>query len=411
MDFDPTNITQTQQTNLVNRLKRRTTFIKYKPNGKTYSRLYYLVLSEDSIHYYGSKKKSKIEACMIKDIEQIRLGFTTTVWKKCLAKRIITNDKANLAFSILYNDNRQSLDLLAETEETRSQWIQGLEYLINRYRSHMRTHCEITDQWIWHLFSQVDSDHSGQLNRHEIRHLLHALNIHLHENEIDLYFNQANIRSRNFQQLTYLDKDEFLSFYKYVSQRPELLKIICQYLFPLFLFFRFKKKQIFFRFNGSTNEQVAATLSDYTIIHKLPNVLADQRVRNSRSLSFRTAKPPKTKSLTSSFRRRSASITPENPTSSNSIEKKNYLTIEQLKDFLQKEQHIKALSIEDCSRLIARFEPSIEGRQCEEISVDGFRLLLLHDEFCIMNTDKSQRVYHDMTRPLTDYFIATSHNT
>jgi hypothetical protein len=28
-----------------------------------------------------------------------------------------------------------------------------------------------------------------------------------------------------------------------------------------------------------------------------------------------------------------------------------------------------------------------------------------------MNTDKSQRIYQDMTRPITDYFIATSHNT
>jgi hypothetical protein len=228
MDTDSSNITQTQQTNLVNLLKRRTTFIKYKPNGRTYSRLYYLALSEDSIHYFGSRVKSKDEACTIKDIEEIRQGFTTTVWKKCLAKRKITNDKANLAFSILYNNNRHSLDLLAETEDIRSQWIQGLEYLINRYRSHMRTHREITDQWIWHLFSQADSDHSGQLNRHEVHHLLRVLNIQLSENDIDLYFNQANIHAKNYQELTNLDKDEFLIFYKYVSQRPELLKIICQ---------------------------------------------------------------------------------------------------------------------------------------------------------------------------------------
>jgi inactive phospholipase C-like protein 2 len=228
MDTDLSNITQTQETNLVNLLKRRTTFIKHKSNGRTYSRLYYLVLSEDSIHYRGSKKKSKTEACMIKDIEQIRPGFTTVVWKKCLNKRAITKDKANLAFSILYNNNRQSLDLLAETEEMRSQWMQGLEFLISRYQSHMRTHREITDQWIWHLFSQADTDHSGQLNRNEVHHLLHVLNIQLSESEFDMYFNQANIHIRNSEELRHLDREEFSSFYKYVSQRPELLKIICQ---------------------------------------------------------------------------------------------------------------------------------------------------------------------------------------
>lgn len=156
---------------------------------------------------------------------------------------------------------------------------------------------------------------------------------------------------------------------------------------------------------------MAATLSEYSVIHRLSTTTIDQRTRNARSLSIRRPKSPKKNNLTTSFRRRSASITPEQPTSSNTIERKNYLTIEQLKDFLQKEEQIRALSIEDCSRLIARFEPSIEGRQCEEIGVDGLRLFLLHDEFCILNMDKAQRVYHDMSRPITDYFIATSHNT
>lgn len=239
MDTDLSTVTQTQQTDLVNFLKRRTTFIKYKSNGQTYSRIYYLVLSEDAIHYLGSKKSSKIEACMIKDIEQIRPGFTTAVWRNCLKKRKITNNQSNVAFSILYNNNRKSLDLIAETEEIRSKWIQGLEFLINRYRSHIRTHCEITDQWIWHLFSQADSDHSGQISRNEVEHLLHILNIQLTSNEINKYFNQANIRTRDMQQLTHLDKDEFLIFYKYVSQRPELLKIMCQYVYFFYSLFLF----------------------------------------------------------------------------------------------------------------------------------------------------------------------------
>jgi len=236
MQTDSSALTESQQTDLINPIQRRTTFIKFKSNGRSYSRVYYLVLSEDAIHYIGSKSSSKIQACMIKDIEQIRPGFTTATWKKCLSKRRVSLDKAHLAFSILYNNNRQSLDLLAESEEIRSKWIHGLEYLINRYRSHLRSHQEITDRWIWHLFSQADRDHSGHLTRQEIRHLLHILNIELADNEIEYYFNQANIRSRNSHDLTYLDKDEFAVFYKYISQRPELLRIICQYVKSLFLF-------------------------------------------------------------------------------------------------------------------------------------------------------------------------------
>ena len=93
------------------------------------------------------------------------------------------------------------------------------------------------------------------------------------------------------------------------------------------------------------------------------------------------------------------------------MSRKNYLDRDQLKAFLEKAQHMTAVSSEDCTRLIARFEPSSEGQQYGQLSVDGLRLLLLHDEFCIMNPEFTHQVYHDMTQPLTDYFIATSHNT
>jgi hypothetical protein len=129
-------------------------------------------------------------------------------------------------------------------------------------------------------------------------------------------------------------------------------------------------------------------LSDYNGIQKLRYLIPLERSQDSSSLSFQR------KTIASDL-----------------DNKKNYLTTEQLKDFLQKEQKMESLSIEDSAKLIARFEPSSEGQKFEQMGVDGFRLLLLHEEFCIMNPNKSHQIYHDMTRPMTDYFIATSHNT
>ncbi|CAF3786699.1 unnamed protein product [Rotaria sp. Silwood1] len=161
----------------------------------------------------------------------------------------------------------------------------------------------------------------------------------------------------------------------------------------------------------STNtEQTTKTFTDYNSIYKLPHLHPVEQPHDSSSINFKNSK---TKNTSLSVRRkRSPSITSEhNASSSDDTDKKNYLTIEQLKDFLEKEQHMEALSIEDCSKLIAKFEPSLEGKKYEEMGIDGLRLLLLHDEFCIMNPNKSYRIYQDMTQPLTDYFIATSHNT
>jgi hypothetical protein len=222
------NSVEPSSNDLVSRLKRRTTLIKHKANGHTYSRVYYLALSEDAIHYQGSRYRKKHEACQIKDIDQIRHGFTTIVWKRFLKNKKVTEEKEKLAFSILYHNNRHSLDLLAESEEICQQWITGLECLIRRYRSHLRTHHQITDRWLWQAFSRADRDQSGQLNRREMRRLLHELNVELDEGQMDEYFNQANIRVNNYEQLRNLDKEEFLVFYKYVSCRPELLRLICQ---------------------------------------------------------------------------------------------------------------------------------------------------------------------------------------
>ncbi|CAF1285163.1 unnamed protein product [Adineta steineri] len=393
---DLSNINAIEELNILNRLKCGQTFIKFKSNGHSYSRIYYLDIFENAIHYSGSSHKFKHKSCKIKNIDQIRSGFTTAVWKKCLDKRKISPEKSNLAFSILFRNNRYSLDLLAETEHICTQWIESLEYLINRYRSHVRTYHEITDRWIWFLFSHADRDQSGSLSRREVHRLLFTLNIKLNEDEIDKYFKLANIRTNNEDELTHLDKDEFLILYRLVSYRPELLKIIC-------------------RFNGSTPEQIAGMLSDNTTINNLPYSIPVEHPYDMSSISFQKSRK---KSILSRCHRhhqeKLPSVLLENSSSSLSSDitaKKNCLTTEQLKDFLQNEQHMKRISVEDSSKLIDRFEPSDDTRIYKELSIDGFRLLLLHDEFCILNTDKTQRVYHDMTRPITDYFIATSHNT
>ncbi len=156
---------------------------------------------------------------------------------------------------------------------------------------------------------------------------------------------------------------------------------------------------------------MSTLLSKYNCLYESP---PSSVVEHSHDSFLMCCWKTKTKHISSSFRRgrQSASIGIESSSSSSVVtDKNNYLTIEQFQNFLQSEQHMATVSIEDCSKLIAKFEPSSEGHQYEEIGIDGLRLLLLHDEFCIMNADKSHRVYHDMTRPITDYFIATSHNT
>lgn len=139
-------------------------------------------------------------------------------------------------------------------------------------------------------------------------------------------------------------------------------------------------------------EENEVILSEYNVIHQLAckNPIGEPRLNDEIK-----------------FRRRNGAVTGTGDIDN----RKNYLTVPQFQEFLRNEQEMENVSIEDSAKLITIFEPSFEGQQHQEIGVDGLRLLLLHDEFCLMNPNKSQRIYHDMTRPITDYFIATSHNT
>lgn len=83
---------------------------------------------------------------------------------------------------------------------------------------------------------------------------------------------------------------------------------------------------------------------------------------------------------------------------------------------------------EQIQRLINEFEPDLDLRKKNLLSFDGifrarddfffklhflvgFRNLMMTDDFFLMRPWCSRQPYQNMSRPLTDYYINTSHNT
>ncbi|CAH8534124.1 unnamed protein product [Heterobilharzia americana] len=87
-----------------------------------------------------------------------------------------------------------------------------------------------------------------------------------------------------------------------------------------------------------------------------------------------------------------------------------HLTAEDLKNFFESEQGRTGLTLEKCTALINRFEPSHENRQYNLMGIDGFTSLLLSEECDIFNPAHLQ-VCQDMSQPITHYYIASSHKT
>ncbi|KAM6162632.1 1-phosphatidylinositol 4,5-bisphosphate phosphodiesterase zeta-1 [Erethizon dorsatum] len=79
-------------------------------------------------------------------------------------------------------------------------------------------------------------------------------------------------------------------------------------------------------------------------------------------------------------------------------------------EFLTREQYAfeKAKSI--ASEIIQKYEPVDEVRKAHQMSLEGFTRYMYSPE-CLLFKQECTNVYQDMTYPLSDYFISSSHNT
>lgn len=89
---------------------------------------------------------------------------------------------------------------------------------------------------------------------------------------------------------------------------------------------------------------------------------------------------------------------------------KEHMTVDELKLFLETEQKMTDVTPEYCCQLIQTYEPVEKHRKASILGIDGFTGYLLGPEGDIFNTEHC-KVNQDMTKPLSHYFIASSHNT
>uniref|UniRef100_A0A2K5E4U8 Phosphoinositide phospholipase C n=1 Tax=Aotus nancymaae TaxID=37293 RepID=A0A2K5E4U8_AOTNA len=89
---------------------------------------------------------------------------------------------------------------------------------------------------------------------------------------------------------------------------------------------------------------------------------------------------------------------------------KDHLDAASLQRFLQMEQKMTGVTLESCQDIIEQFEPCPENRSKGLLGIDGFTNYTRSPAGDIFNPEH-HRVHQDMTRPLSHYFITSSHNT
>ncbi|XP_040181847.1 1-phosphatidylinositol 4,5-bisphosphate phosphodiesterase eta-2 isoform X6 [Rana temporaria] len=89
---------------------------------------------------------------------------------------------------------------------------------------------------------------------------------------------------------------------------------------------------------------------------------------------------------------------------------KDHLDSDDLKRFLETEQKMTNVTKEYCLDIVAKFEPCPENKKDDVLGIDGFTNYMRSPAGDIFNAEHYQ-VNQDMTLSLSNYFIASSHNT
>ncbi|KAI1892566.1 hypothetical protein AGOR_G00134900 [Albula goreensis] len=89
---------------------------------------------------------------------------------------------------------------------------------------------------------------------------------------------------------------------------------------------------------------------------------------------------------------------------------KDHLDTDDLVRFLETEQKMTNVTKDHCLEIVSKFEPCPDNQQQGVLGIDGFTNYMRSPSGDIFNPEHYQ-VNQDMTQPLCNYFIASSHNT
>ncbi|XP_046546164.1 LOW QUALITY PROTEIN: inactive phospholipase C-like protein 2 [Haliotis rubra] len=297
--------------------------IKVRSNSRQYHRFFSLSNDMTEIRWQPTSKKAHKARIAVRSVKEVRQGKTTDALRN---KEIAGIYPDECAFSIIFGEEFESMDLIANTPDEANIWVTGLTCLINASSKSQTSPNAIEDlqqmrdTWLLELFEKADSGQSGLLEETEVVKLMRRINSTITTSVIYQKLKELEMKRREGKRGR-LNSDEFISLFKEISTRPEIYFLLVRY----------------------------ASNADY-------------------------------------------------------------MSTDDLLLFLEAEQGMQRVTKDKCLDIMNKFEPSKEGRRKGQLGIDGFTEYLLSDE-CDIFDPMHKKVCHDMTQPLSHYFIASSHNT
>ncbi|KAJ8003621.1 hypothetical protein DPEC_G00150240 [Dallia pectoralis] len=190
-----------------------------KIKSRTWKKQRYFKLQEDcKTIWYKSKKTGNARSTFsVSDVEAVREGHQSEVL-------LSTADEfpPDRCFTLVFRGRRGNLDLVADSADEAQSWIKGMRKLIENLEN--MGDSEKLDQWIGDWFKKADKNNDGRMNFQECRVLLKMMNVEMNEHHAHRLFMMADK-----SQTGSLEDDEFVLFYKMLTQREDVLRVFQEY--------------------------------------------------------------------------------------------------------------------------------------------------------------------------------------
>ncbi|XP_012729702.2 inactive phospholipase C-like protein 2 [Fundulus heteroclitus] len=321
---------------------------KIRPNSRVYQRYYLLDAGLQALFWEPSKKESDKARIFLDSIREVRTGRNTETFRTSGVYEQISED---CAFSIIYGEMYESLDLVANSPEVANIWVTGLRYLMQYGRHALDMLANSQDslrlRWLEQLFSSA-----ADLNKQDVL-----------DEGIPLQSAVKLVQSAN----------PGVSGVKVEHRFKEIQRLREKTCAP-----------------ASHNESGSKEHAE----NEQPSERKERVTKQEFVEVFHDfCTRPEIYFLLVQF-------------SSN----KEYLDAKDLMRFIEAEQGVAQVSEETSLKLIQTHEPSEEGRQQGHLSLDGFTSYLTSSE-CHLFDREHNAVCQDMSQPLSHYYINSSHNT
>ncbi|CAK8690275.1 unnamed protein product [Clavelina lepadiformis] len=202
----------------VRRMQRGATFLKVKESSGSLHKTFYFLSAETKEIRKEPKKKREKSSILLASVTEACVGVIPTSLKKQI--------KENCCITITYNQPVRRIFLVAESPFIATVWTRGIQCLIEKHVMAFESSISklSKESRIGETFKQADKNGDGRLSFDEILLLMRKLNINLPKRQVRRLFRDADTCSEGDER--YLVLDEFISFYRKMSTRSELLTLM-----------------------------------------------------------------------------------------------------------------------------------------------------------------------------------------